>query len=155
MDVASGTASRGVDPLVGLCVRQVRLSAGRIAELQVQVEGLRARTVELEAENTGSRARVGELEGKVEAERRAGKRQAAPFSKGKPKSAPGRPGRKPGQAYDRKAHRPIPDHVDEVVAAPAPEVCPDCGGDVSIEGVACPYPVRRGHPPGPHACDPL
>lgn len=138
MDMASATSSRvGVDPLLELCVTQIRLSAQRNAELEAENKKLRTRTAGLEAENEGLRERVAELEGKVAAERRAGKRQAAPFSKGEPKAEPKRAGRKAGEAYGTKAHRAAPDHVDEVVAVPAPDVCPDCGGRVVSEDTVC------------------
>src|SRR5690349_18420761 len=61
---------------------------------------------------------------------RASKRQAAPHSRGEPKSNPKRPGRKPGRGYGRRACRPIPPRVDEQIAVPLPERCPHCGGDV-------------------------
>lgn len=137
MDMASATGSQGVDPLVKLCVTQIWLSAQRNAELEADNQRLRSRTVELETEVEGLRARVVEMEGKVTAERRAGKRQAAPFSKGEPKADPKRAGRKAGQAYGKKAHREAPDHVDEVVAVPAPDVCPGCGGRVAVEDTVC------------------
>jgi transposase len=57
--------------------------------------------------------RVAELEAHVEhltrlldQQRRAGKRQAAPFAKGPPRGQPKKPGRKPGADYGTKAHRP-------------------------------------------------
>lgn len=68
------------------------------------------------------------LKQELELARRAGRRQAAPFSKGTPKANPKRPGRQPGGAYGRKGHRPIPDHVDEEIGVPLPNHCPDCGG---------------------------
>lgn len=81
---------------------------------------LRKRVEALRGENA-------ELRGKVlEAERRS-KRQAAPHSKGPPKKNPKRPGRKPGKEYGPKAHRPIPDHVDETIAVQLPSCCPHCG----------------------------
>ena len=46
----------------------------------------------LAGENERLRVRVGKLEGLLEEARRAGKRQAAPFSRGEPKREPGRPG---------------------------------------------------------------
>src|SRR5438445_13312543 len=61
------------------------------------------------------------------------KRQAAPFSKGKPKSDPKRPGRKKGLDYGPRAFRAVPDHVDEEIPVPLPKKCPDCGGRV-IDG---------------------
>ena len=44
-------------------------------------------------------ARIAKLESVLEESRRAGKRQAAPFSKDKPKRDPKKPGRKPGSKY--------------------------------------------------------
>ena len=49
----------------------------------------------------------------LEAARSAGKRQAAPFSKGAPTRRPRRPGRKPGAAYGRHGHRAVPAVVHE------------------------------------------
>jgi len=72
---------------------------------------------------------------------RAGKRQAAPFSKGSPKPDPKRPGRKPGRAYGRRASRPVPRRVDETHDAPLPPACPHpgCEGRVHENGVADQY----------------
>ncbi|HEV3449034.1 MAG TPA: IS66 family transposase [Gemmataceae bacterium] len=83
--------------------------------------------------------RVAELEAAVarltrdlEEAIRASKRQAAPFSKGPPKSKPKKPGRKPGEDYGTKAHRqpPPPENIGEVYEAPLPDGCPDCGGAI-------------------------
>ena len=59
---------------------------------------------------------------------RAGKRQAAPFSRREAKAHPQKPGRKAGKKYGRRYHRPIPDQVDEIVEVPLPDHCPRCGG---------------------------
>ena len=83
--------------------------------------------------------RIGELEDQVrklthllEESTRAAKRQAAPFSKGEPKSNPKKPGRKPGEDYGQPSRRqpPPPDQIDETYEALLPEVCPHCGGPV-------------------------
>ncbi len=74
------------------------------------------------------------LRGELEESRRAGKRQAAPFSKGDPKQDPGRSGRRSGVEHGRHAHRPVPDHVDEQIEVPVPDACPECGGSVECEG---------------------
>jgi len=68
-----------------------------------------------------------ELQDLLEEARRAAKRQACPFSKGEPKRHPRKPGRKAGKDYGRRASRPKPRHVDEVLEATLPERCPDCG----------------------------
>src|SRR5262249_4474907 len=71
------------------------------------------------------RAEVERLKAELEQARRAGKRQAAPFSKGPPKDQPKRPGRKSGHS---PSHRPAPppEHVDRIVEGPLPDVCPEC-----------------------------
>jgi transposase len=91
----------------------------------------------------------------LEGAQRAAKRQAAPFSRGKPKPNPQRPGRKSGAAHGPHHHRPIPDHVDEEIQVDAPEKCPDCGGPLTVERVDTQYQeeivrrtyVRRFHIP--------
>ena len=58
---------------------------------------------------------------------RALKRQAAPFSRRKPKKDPKRPGRKPGMNYGIRGNRPVPDRVNEEISVPLPAQC-SCGG---------------------------
>jgi len=95
---------------------------GIIAEKDRQIAELQARVTQLEA-------RVAELEQLLEKATRAQKRQAAPFSKGTPKKNPQTPGRKPGDSYGPKAHRPLPtQEPDEIIDVPLPRECPDCGG---------------------------
>src|SRR5512142_1906818 len=71
------------------------------------------------------RAEVERLKAELESSRRAGKRQAAPFSKGLPKAQPKRPGREPGHP---PSHRPAPppEPVDRTIAVPLPPHCPGC-----------------------------
>jgi transposase len=71
------------------------------------------------------RAEVERLKAELEQSRRAGKRQAAPFSKGAPKAHPKRPGRKPGHP---SSHRPAPppEQVDRTIEVPPPATCPEC-----------------------------
>jgi transposase len=94
--------------------------------------GLQQRVAEL-------RAQVDQLKQQLEEAHRAGKRQAAPFAKGAPKKRPKKPGRKPGADYGTKAHREPPEHIDETLDAPLPEVCPDCGGPIDETHIAQQY----------------
>ena len=80
--------------------------------------------------------RIADLEAriaKLEALARAGKRQAAPFSKGPPKSDPKPPGRKSGGNYGTHHRRAVPPRVDEVYEAALPACCPHCGGGQIVE----------------------
>jgi transposase len=80
---------------------------------------------QLREENAQLKKRIEELE-------RSAKRQAAPFSKNKPKDKPKKPGRKKGEAHGDHGHRepPKPERIDETLDAPLPDHCPDCGGAV-------------------------
>ena len=93
----------------------------------------------LDREIVDLRTQVARLTALLEEARRAGKRQAAPFSTGDPNPSPKRPGRKAGAAHGPSAFRPVPDHVDEVHDAPLPVACPDCGGKVVEERVAAQF----------------
>lgn len=86
--------------------------------LQRQVEVLQAENARLQSLREQSQ--------------RAGKRQAAPFRKGPPKSDPKTPGRKSGDAHGSHGHRPLPppDHIGEILDAALPELCPGCGGSL-------------------------
>src|SRR2546427_7345494 len=85
----------------------------------------------LTKENERLQAEIERLRKELEEALRSLKRQAAPFSKGKPKAKPNRPGRKGGSDYGQRAFRGIPDRVDEKIAVPLPRKCPDCGGRVT------------------------
>ena len=76
--------------------------------------------------------RIADLEKRLEALERAGKRQAAPFSKGKLKPNPKKPGRKSGEQHGVHGHRPPPadNQIDETLEAALPEACPACSGPV-------------------------
>lgn len=85
------------------------------------------------AENEKLREEIGRLldelkkkDAKIEALHRSLKRQAAPFSKGAPKTNPRPPGRKKGRAYGRKGHRERPRKIDATYDAPLPDSCPTC-----------------------------
>jgi len=72
------------------------------------------------------RERVSKLTAALEEERRRGKRQAAPFSKGSPVTEPKPPGRKSGKRHGPHAHRSVPPRIDETYDAPLPPTCPHC-----------------------------
>jgi transposase len=91
-----------------------------VEDLAKEIDSLRKQNERLIAENE-------RLRKELEEALRRGKRQAAPFSKGKRKEAPKRPGRKGGLNYGKPATRPIPDHIDEQIAVPLPKRC-ECGG---------------------------
>jgi transposase len=82
--------------------------------------------------------RIAELEREMEELRRAGKRQAAPFSKGKRKARPKKPGQKHGHTA---VHRAQPAQVDHVLEASLPTSCPACGGVVVEDRVEVQYQV--------------
>ena len=104
------------DELMGL-VTQLQ---GQVAQLTVANEELHKQLAEL---------------------KRAGKRQAAPFSKGGRSSRPKRPGRKPGMGSFSYRKSPSPDEVTEplVEVAVAEDTCPGCGGRLEHEGVRVVY----------------
>jgi transposase len=70
---------------------------------------------------------LAELRRTMEELRRAGKRQAGPFSKGAPKPNPQRPGRKAGDDYGAQFSRSEPERIDETYEAELPAACPHCG----------------------------
>lgn len=88
-------------------------------------QSLEQRLDALEAENRRLRA-------DNEALRRAGKRQAAPFRKKAPTSHPKKPGRKAGDDYGTKAHRPPPQNISETIDVPLPDTC-SCGSRDIVE----------------------
>jgi transposase len=129
MDNAEVTALRERVAMVEAQFRAVRAERDRLAG---EVEQLRV-------DNQRLQTRVGELAAQVEELRRAGKRQAAPFSKNTPTPYPRRPGRKAGAAYGRHGRRSVPDRVDRQITVRFPATCPRCGGEVAFERVAYQY----------------
>src|SRR5512146_1703691 len=83
------------------------------------------------------RAEIERLKAELEQSRRAGKRQAAPFSRGSPKTDPKPLGRKPGHP---PRHRPVPspEQVDRTIEVPLPVQCPEC--HAPLDDV--PVPIR-------------
>jgi len=97
-----------------------------------EIEALRRENDELRARVGQLERMVAELSRRLEESLRASKRQAAPFSKGPPKSDPKPPGRKPGPDYGTPTRRPPPDQIDEIIAVPLPTHC-DCGGGIELD----------------------
>jgi transposase len=126
----------GRDPEPTELIEQQRQEIARLREDLARSEAARERIererARLERENT-------RLKDELEAARRAGARQAAPFSKGTPKRRPRRPGRKPGARYGRRGQRPIPRVVHETHDVPLPAECPTCGETVTETQVAAQY----------------
>jgi len=101
------------------------------------VQSLRDRLDALERENASLRARLEQalaenerLRRALDEARRAGKRQAAPYSRNTPKANPKPPGRKAGAQYGSHAGRREPNRVDERIPVPLPSTCDRCGGRV-------------------------
>lgn len=109
--------------MIGPSYEQVLLELRQLREQLAERDRVIAR---LEAANR-------DLQTRLAAAEKSAKRQAAPFSKGKPKADPKTPGRKSGEAHGRHGHRPVPtpEQVDETYEAPLPDQCPDCGGDIA------------------------
>ena len=118
-----------------------------IERLQKENERLKQQSERLQKESERLKQEAERLRRELEAALRATKRQAAPHSRGKPKSNPKRPGRKSGKKYGKQACRPIPSRVDEQISVPLPKCCPHCGGsDVRPESCEAQYQediVRR------------
>ena len=104
-----------------------------------RIERLERDKAKLIEERDHWKRRSEHLEKELEAARRAGRRQAAPFAKDRPQGRGGRPGRRAGAEYGRHGRRRQPTQVDETHAAPAPTSCPDCGGAVALDRVASQY----------------
>jgi transposase len=108
------------------------MDADTIQQLRLENQQLREQLAERDRRIEQLEHTTRDLQQRLDEAERAGKRQAAPFSKGEPKKDPKRPGRKKGDQHGRHGHRPPPppDQVDETLDAPLPEQCPECGGDI-------------------------
>lgn len=100
-----------------------------VEKLLASLEQAKARIAELEAKVAKLVEENRRLREKVDDQQRGQKRQAAPFSKGRPKKDPKRPGRKRGKDHGTHRHRtePLEHEVTEHHQAPLPECCPACG----------------------------
>ena len=104
--------------------------------LRRDLERAERERAQLERERDRLRRENDRLKRELDLARRAGKRQAAPFSKGPPAPRPRRSGRRAGSRHGRHGHRPPPAHVDEIIPVPVPPVCPHCTGAVAPTRVA-------------------
>ena len=98
--------------------------------LQTQHEKLQTQHEKLQTQHEKLQAQLAELRQSLARSERAGKRQAAPFSKNQPKKVRKKRGRKSGAQHGTHGHRPSPDPaaIDETYDVPLPEQCPHCGG---------------------------
>ena len=101
--------------------RELEESARERERLQWRIERLERQNARLKRE--------------LDAARRAGCRQAAPFAK-TVTPEPKRPGRRAGAQYGQPARRCRPTRVDVRHDVPLPPSCPDCGGRVRSTGMA-------------------
>jgi hypothetical protein len=138
----SGEQAAAVGPAVVLDGQLTEAEA--LASLRRQSTLDRQQITRLESENQRLREQVDRLQARNEELARAAKRQAAPFSRtegsakeGKSRTPARRAGRKPGEAYGRRAHRVEPEHLDRIVQVPLPERCPWCEGcEIEVERIA-------------------
>ena len=134
--VADAVAGSSVDE-VAVLRAELDWAQRRIAQLEADNDRLTGVNEELTATTERLAAEVAQLRERLEESRRAGKRQAAPFSRGTKKAKAARPGRKPGGEYGLRARRdpPSPERVDETVKVGLPEGCDECGGEVAFDKV--------------------
>lgn len=110
-------------------------------ELLQENSELRRQNAEQAVRIEKQESRIVQLEKIIEGLRRGGKRQAAPFSKGEPKSHPQRPGRKPAKRYGKRAGRSVPEQVDETIEVAGPGTCERCSGPVCLAGEERQYQI--------------
>ena len=134
-------------------IEQSRRESERLREdnarLEREREQLQQDRERLERDRDRLRREIERLTRALETARRAGKRQAAPFSKGALAAQPRRPGRRGGRRHGRHAHRQPPAAIDERIEVPLPERCPHCGGGLAETRIATQIqedlPVVRPH----------
>jgi transposase len=108
-------------------------SSAGIEKLTRENEFLRRQLEKLNTETGRLREENERLRKELEEALRSIKRQAAPFSRRKPKKKPKRPGRKSGKDYGKRASRPVPERVDEEIPVPLPPESQCCGAEVLYE----------------------
>ncbi len=105
-----------------------------VASLQKQVVGLQDHVERLTAVNEAQRKEIAAL-------KRAGKRQAAPFSKGTHATSAKSPGRKPGMGFFSYRKPPSPEELSgpPVDVSVTTDTCHGCGGRLQHERVDVAY----------------
>lgn len=104
-------------------------------------DDLLAQVDRLQDRNARLTTTIKELRRQLAAAQRAGKRQAAPFSKGKRTSKPRRLGRKPGMGNFSYRKPPSVDELTEPITdvAVLDDGCPGCGGILEHDGESLAY----------------
>jgi transposase len=110
-----------------------------IKRQQEEIARLRDALTQSERERERLKRRNERLEDQLDAARRAGFRQAAPFAKPHRQGSGRPPGRRAGARYGHHGTRPIPQRIDETHDAALPDVCPGCGGQVHGTHVVSQY----------------
>ena len=114
-------------------------SDARIHQQAEEITRLRAEVERLERDRERLRRENERLRKELDLARRAGYRQAAPFSRGMPTRHARRPGRKAGAPYGRQGRRPVPLEINQIYDVPLPASCPDCGGAVDDTSTTAQY----------------
>jgi transposase len=134
--IASASVRRGSRELSRSDIDRLVDENGRlraeVCRLERELERVRTEVVARESEVERLETENVSLRAKLEVARREGKRQSAPFSRNRrtPEGQRKRPGRKPGEAYGKKARRLPPEEIDQEVPVGLPDACPACGGDL-------------------------
>jgi transposase len=110
-----------------------------IKRQQEEIARLRDALTRAEHERDRLKRRNERLEAQLEAARRAGFRQAAPFTKSYRQGTGRPPGRRAGATYGRHGTRPVPPRIDATHDAPLPAACPACGGEVHDTHIVSQY----------------
>ena len=112
---------------------------GLIKRQQEEIARLRDALTRAERERDRLKRRNERLKDQLDAARRAGFRQAAPFAKAHRQGSGRPPGRRAGPTYGRHGTRPVPHRIDARHEAALPVGCPACGGEVQGTHVVSQY----------------
>ena len=119
--------------------REVERQRRENERLREERDRLQRETDDLKRERDRLRREIERLSAALEAARRAGFRQAAPFAKARRQGTGRPPGRRAGATYGRHTRRCIPARITETHEAGLPATCPDCGGPVRHIRIADQY----------------